>query len=428
MKIAIPSYQRIDTLLNKTLKNLISNDIELNTIYVFVANQEEYDIYLAKLPEGINLIIGEKGMNNIRNFITNFFDDGEIYCSMDDDIEKFKYKNDKTLKDILTDCENELVSSNYQLVGFPPTFNDFFNKGIGFKSGLLLCLGGMFICKNDKMIQVTNFIEDYERTIKSYTKYGSTLRCCNLMIKPNYYANGGMNSADNRKWQGYYNGFVKLYYKYPELILMKSRIIKYLSNEPLPHIKLMNKKEHDYNVLELPPVSKTLFDNLFEILNQTTLRKNKSTIDNDKIIDKLKRQPRRKNFPEYRAETFGLIKRRAFLRERPNTIEISLPSRLRPELYEELKRIGDTICPFRYSSIFLNNNCISPPHKDGNNVGKSLIISIGDYEGCNLVIDGVGYDARYKPIIFNGSQIEHWNTPLISGNKYSLIFYDITPC
>jgi hypothetical protein len=62
-------------------------------------------------------------------------------------------------------------------------------------------------------------------------------------------------------------------------------------------------------------------------------------------------------------------------------------------------------------------------HKDSKNQGKSLLISFGDYEGCKLMIDGKEYDTNCKPIIFDGSSLEHWNTPLISGNKYSIVFY-----
>lgn len=72
MRIAIPSYQRVDTLKNKTLKLLIDNGVELSNIYVFVANHDEYDISSANIPDGINLIIGEKGIINIRNFITDY--------------------------------------------------------------------------------------------------------------------------------------------------------------------------------------------------------------------------------------------------------------------------------------------------------------------------------------------------------------------
>jgi hypothetical protein len=50
-------------------------------------------------------------------------------------------------------------------------------------------------------------------------------------------------------------------------------------------------------------------------------------------------------------------------------------------------------------------------------------VSFGDYVGCDLVVDGVTYDTR-KGLVFDGYLKEHYNTPLISGTKYSLVFFN----
>jgi len=96
-----------------------------------------------------------------------------------------------------------------------------------------------------------------------------------------------------------------------------------------------------------------------------------------------------------------------------------------PHISEELNKIGK-ILDFSYNSIHLNNNVICPPHYDKHNNGPSLLISLGDYSGCNIVIEDIMYDAKYTPIIFNGSKLKHWNTDDLQGNKYSLVFYTAT--
>ena len=78
-----------------------------------------------------------------------------------------------------------------------------------------------------------------------------------------------------------------------------------------------------------------------------------------------------------------------------------------------------------YTSILVNHNTICGKHKDANNIGKSLLISIGQFSGCNIVIENKTYDAKNTPIIFNGSVLEHWNTSDLVGNKYSLVYYKI---
>ena len=88
MKIVIPSYNR-DRI--QTLDHLKNYDV-----YIFVV-EEEYDKYLSLYPEH-NIIVGVKGIMNQRNFITDYFDDGEILVCMDDDIINFYPPLDEFLK------------------------------------------------------------------------------------------------------------------------------------------------------------------------------------------------------------------------------------------------------------------------------------------------------------------------------------------
>jgi hypothetical protein len=128
----------------------------------------------------------------------------------------------------------------------------------------------------------------------------------------------------------------------------------------------------------------------------------------------------RRNFDAHKAFVMGLIKRRTerFIREAVYNLKY-------PELLQELLKIGDEVCPFKFTSIYINKNVVSPKHIDSNNVGESMIISIGDYTGCNLVINDIEYNAKYQPLIFDGSKYEHYNTDDLVGTKYSLIFYTI---
>ena len=73
--------------------------------------------------------------------------------------------------------------------------------------------------RNDKSIQVANVItEDLERTILCYLKYGGTYRYCDIMVKTKPFADGGVNDADGRDYERYYNSVARLYYDYSQLI------------------------------------------------------------------------------------------------------------------------------------------------------------------------------------------------------------------
>ena len=127
----------------------------------------------------------------------------------------------------------------------------------------------------------------------------------------------------------------------------------------------------------------------------------------------------RMGFPKHRATVFGLTKQRFTGRT-----ELSADSLKYPEIYNELLRIGNIICPIPFNSIYVNHNVICPLHRDGKNIGKSLIVSFGDYTGCKLVVDGSEIDTDCRPVVFNGSELEHWNTDDLVGNKYSLVFFN----
>ena len=132
----------------------------------------------------------------------------------------------------------------------------------------------------------------------------------------------------------------------------------------------------------------------------------------------------RRGFPlGHQAVTFGYTRAR-FRRKNGNLIDLSNYSIKYPEIYNELLRIGNIYCPFKFTSIHINKNVVCPKHIDSKNVGKSMLVSFGDYTGCKLMIEDVEYDANCSPIIFDGSKLEHWNTDDLEGTKYSLVFYN----
>jgi hypothetical protein len=334
MKIAVPSYNRVSIFKTKTLKVLIENQVDIKDIYLFVASQDQYDLYKPEMPEDLKIIIGEKGMCNIRNFMSDYFDEGEIVCYMDDDIVKVKIKNDKTFLDILNDSHLFLKNSPYALVGFPPTFNEFFNKDNGIKTGNLFCMGGFYITKNDRELRVDDATtEDRQRTLQFYHKYGGVARNCDLMIKANTFTAGGVNEADGRNYEKYYHGYSKLYYQYSTYLGLTEKKIPYISKDPVPHFKFKTfKQKPDLikpKVIQLPKVQASLFEPLLKMLTETSL-----SIKQDEESAKKVNGSYRKNFPRHRADIFGVVKLRSV---NGGGCAISRCSQQKQKLYEEIK-------------------------------------------------------------------------------------------
>jgi len=152
-----------------------------------------------------------------------------------------------------------------------------------------------------------------------------------------------------------------------------------------------------------------LFDHLFELLEKTTLKKKSYKNNNN-----------RQGFDDHRGGLYGKVKPRY----RTGT-KLSKDSRDHPEVFNEIFRIGQLICPIPFTTVQLNKDLVCAPHKDNQNIGESCLVSFGTYTGGNIVIEGEELDARLNPIVFNGSKPLHWNTPILSRRKYSLVFFNI---
>jgi regulator of replication initiation timing len=110
--IAIPTYARSSIIFKRTLDTLYKSNIDSKLIYLFLASNNEYKdylnifktlktetkIYYSWLSE-LKCVIGFKGLKNQRNFISDFFVEGQYIIQMDDDIQDFYYLN-YDIKDI----------------------------------------------------------------------------------------------------------------------------------------------------------------------------------------------------------------------------------------------------------------------------------------------------------------------------------------
>lgn len=147
----------------------------------------------------------------------------------------------------------------------------------------------------------------------------------------------------------------------------------------------------------------------------------------DEIENEFKRRPggirfnnrAKKSTGTGRSAPFGFVRKRTYP---PGPSD---ENKKWPELWDLLKQYGKTI-PVEWDGIQVNIDCVCAPHKDEGNTGDSYLVSGGDYTGGELVVEGIEYDCRYRPLIFNGSEKEHWNKPIKSGHKWTLVFFKTT--
>ena len=97
-----------------------------------------------------------------------------------------------------------------------------------------------------------------------------------------------------------------------------------------------------------------------------------------------------------------------------------------PEVYKALVEFGEAIVPkgWDFQTIQLNHNAKARKHIDKNNVGKSVIIGIGDYNGGELRVFSPDsskhhdYNIKDRPTMFNGAILPHETQPFSNPTDY----------
>jgi len=129
--VAIPSYDRPKELNKKTLAMLKDNNISKNIITVFVANSEQKKIYEEEIGSDYKIVVGVKGMVNIRNFMSKYYPSGKKILFIDDDISRIvkgessgmKITTVTNLKTLATNGFNLCKKHGYHIWGLHPSSN-----------------------------------------------------------------------------------------------------------------------------------------------------------------------------------------------------------------------------------------------------------------------------------------------------------------
>lgn len=211
-KIVIPTYKRYDFLVKYSMPILLNNNINPDNIYIFVADEEEYNIYKEKLNPNTykEIIIGVKGLVNQLDFIQDYFDEDEHLVIFHDDIKQIiqkDYTNPKNqhaytnvnLKEFIPYAFNLLHELKLNMWGVNKVCNPFMMTK-GYSTDLRLCLTTFIGLINKKDEKYRNKIkedgaDDIERCIIYYINDGGFIRFNDVGYMSNAITNeGGLQS------------------------------------------------------------------------------------------------------------------------------------------------------------------------------------------------------------------------------------------
>jgi len=269
--IAIPTYKRYNILNTHTLATLQRNRIDVEKIYIFVANTQEEKEYKKSLDVKYHnrIIIGKKGLKNQRNFISSYFPEMQCIVEMDDDLQEiyeldhpikqdyakwidldpnlFKDKEFRkkqllipiqNLNNFINESFKRCITQGIYLWGIYPTPNPYF-MSFGSTNKLNFIVGPLFgfINRHNKELKLTvDEKENSERTLQYFSLDGAVLRHNNISIKTKYYNNpGGMQAEGKNRKDEAKKSVEKLHKKYPRLTKIYIR-----KSTGMPEIKLLS--------------------------------------------------------------------------------------------------------------------------------------------------------------------------------------------
>lgn len=154
--------------------------------------------------------------------------------------------------------------------------------------------------------------------------------------------------------------------------------------------------------MELPELDEREFKDLREHLSKHNIPINKY----------------RKGVGDGRSQCFGMVRKRSM------APDLSRNSWCDPRLHYLLMLFARNHVEIPFTSIQVNDNYPCAKHRDKHNVGNSYIVAFGDYTGGELVLDNKEYNIRHRPLLFDGSKIEH-STKDFTGRRWSLVFHTL---
>jgi hypothetical protein len=204
---------RKDILFTKTYNLLKNLNVPFENVYIFVANYEEEEEYKA-MGFKCEIVVSYLGIVNARNYVIDYFPEGQKILYLDDDISAFKILDQQFFKD-----KSKPTSHKMSEAEFIPLFNSYFDeieKRKLFIFGVypvanamfmrlettydlrFLC-GGAFGIINRKNVKNSITLgdnkEDFLRSLQYFLKDGESMRVNKIsMVTSIYKGKGGLNN------------------------------------------------------------------------------------------------------------------------------------------------------------------------------------------------------------------------------------------
>lgn len=226
MKIAIPSKARPDIITLDLLKS--------NEIYIFVEPQDlnDYKKYKGRVKKIVNIEKNDQGIVYVRNFILDYFKQGDEVMMLDDDIQGFYRMAGKEVVKIGIEDTMKLFEQSFKICqnggsklwGLYPIANAFYmscKNPINVK-GFIIATACGIVVSDLRFEEEAGLKEDYDFTMQHIKKFGKVLRWNCYAVKAKHYKNkGGLTEIRTKEKEKKVCDYLKK--KYPGAIVDNPR-------------------------------------------------------------------------------------------------------------------------------------------------------------------------------------------------------------
>lgn len=209
--VVIPSYKRAELLKEKTLAMLKAGGVPKNRIHIFVANEDEKRDYEKAIPKTMyhEIVVGVKGINQQRAFISKHFPEKTHIVSIDDDVADVleikggKFVPTHSVHIFFESAFKELAKHKLKLWGVFPTPNPFYaepQQPMTTKLRFIIATLYGYVNRHDMVLDSPiEEKEDVENSIKHFLRDGGVLRYNHVSFKTKFKnPNGGLGAHKDR--------------------------------------------------------------------------------------------------------------------------------------------------------------------------------------------------------------------------------------
>jgi hypothetical protein len=218
--IAIPTFRRANLIAGLTLKVLREANYPPYLIRLFVASEEEKQLYETSVPRLLyyEIVVGVQGLKEQRKFISDYFPEDTIILQMDDDIKGIKTNPLMSFTDLV--LKGVSAMDEVGLWGIMPN-DDGRKMKEETTTHLAHIIGCFFMCRNHKELEIgTTEKEDFERSILYFQAYGAVARYKGAGVATAYEKTpGGLQDPDGRRSERQIEGLRYMSEHYPEYIV-----------------------------------------------------------------------------------------------------------------------------------------------------------------------------------------------------------------